>query len=132
MAPSIFETKSANKVLDQFGKRQKDALDAGRGGESKDFIRLEQQLQTTKQALKDFKKLATTGSREDALKFYDENKLADTMSKIRSLTELVKDFYDAANIGRKKGGLQDILFDSAGSIEQPNLFLNTLTGEPMI
>lgn len=103
--------KSANKVLDQFSKRQKDALDAGRGGESKDFIRLEQQLQTTKQALEDFKKLATTGTREDALKFYDENKLADTMSKIRSLTELVKDFYDAANTGRKKGGLSDSKFD---------------------
>ena len=27
--------------------------------------------------------------------------------------------------------LQDILFDSAGSIEQPTLFLNTLTGEPI-
>lgn len=27
--------------------------------------------------------------------------------------------------------LQDIMFDSAGSIEQPTLFLNTLTGEPI-
>lgn len=103
--------KSANKVLDQFSKRQKDALAAGQGGESKDYVRLEQQLEAAKQALEDFKKLATTGSREDALKFYDENKLADTMSKIRSLTELVKDFYDAANTGRKKGGLSDAKFE---------------------
>lgn len=105
---------TANRVLKQFEQEQKAALAAGQGGESKDYTQLEQQIVAAEQALKNFKKIATTGSREDALKFYDNNDLADTVSQIRTLTTLVKDFYKVVNSGggQQNGGQGDLKLDS--------------------